>query len=197
MVSEMETRACVGSQRNRRERQEERSGKGRKPVPVCAAGLGVWGETSEQLCRMRWGPKRQKGETSTGFISCLLRVATRGVDLHFGLHVSPTDGASDQISHSAQRRSPGGELRPLVAEIRTPASSYSKTLGWAAITSSSKSGSTPMGTLRALSLVHLCVSLMIFAQWLVPRKCLKHISSTELNWDSQKLGKCWVCSHRL
>lgn len=66
---------------------------------------------------------------STGFISYLLRVAMRGVDLHFGLPVSPTDGASDQASHSAQRRSPRGELRPLVAEIRTPASSYSKTLG--------------------------------------------------------------------
>lgn len=57
---------------------------------------------------------------STGFISYLLRVATRGVDLHFGLPVSPTDGASDQASHSAQRRSPRGELRPLVAGIRAP-----------------------------------------------------------------------------
>ena len=66
---------------------------------------------------------------STGFISCLLRVAMRDVYLHFGLHVSPTDGASDQASHSAQRRSPGGEVRPLDAEIRTPASSYSKTPG--------------------------------------------------------------------
>ena len=53
----------------------------------------------------------------------------RDVYLHFGLHVSPTDGASDQASHSAQRRSPGGEVRPLDAEIRTPASSYSKTPG--------------------------------------------------------------------
>ena len=42
-----------GSRRNRSGRQEERSGRERKPVPVCTAGLGVWAETSEQLCRMR------------------------------------------------------------------------------------------------------------------------------------------------